>query len=37
VLKEGSGAYSVDFDPKNGRLRPNNAYFWDLFLEDSMG
>jgi len=37
VLKEESGAYSVDFEPQNGCLSPNNTYVWDVLFEDSIG
>jgi putative transposase len=37
VLKEETGAYSVYFEPQNGRLNPNNTYSWDVFGEYSIG
>ena len=31
-LKEPGVSYSCDFGVKNGALRPENTYFWDLYL-----
>ena len=37
VLREESEPYSAVSDPENGRLSPDNSYYWDVFSTDSMG
>jgi hypothetical protein len=31
VLREEFEPYSAIFDPENGRLSPNNNYYWDIY------
>lgn len=37
VLREEFEPYSAVIEPKNGRLSPDNSYFWDVLHIDSMG
>lgn len=37
VLREEFGSYNTVFDPQNGRLSPNNSYFWNILYAASLG
>ncbi|MRS01917.1 transposase [bacterium] len=36
VLREENESYNAVFDPKKERLSPDNSYFWDGFLADTI-
>jgi hypothetical protein len=35
-LKEEQGSYNDVFDPQKGTLRPKNAYFWNVYPDNSI-